>query len=533
MGTSSVIDSKEAIPDVTRVSDVLSDQEPDENAKWGTTSASHRRLESYHVNLIAMGGAIGTATFVYIGSGLTQAGPLGLLLGYLWWTFVIYCAAMCQMEMVVFWPTDTALARNAARFTAYEVTAFTIVLNYWPAAGNVNPAVYITVILAFYFVNNIWDTRYFGNAEFGFAMGKVLLTLGLLAFTFITMVGGNPIHDKYGFRYWKDPGLFTTPYPSHSYSLGRFEGFLAAVINAAFTVAGPEYVTMVAGETKNPRKVLPGAFRAIAYRLLLFMVGGALCVGIVVPYNDKNLLNAIATNAAGAGKSPYVIAMNRLRIKALPAIVNALILTSVLSAGNGYYYASSRSLAQMGRDGHAPKILGKRNRHGVPYVAVCVVAFFSLISYCQSASSAQIALTWFTSIVTANGLINTCSYCFTWIKFDRAMKAQGMSRDQLPTTSILMPYGAYFALGSALFVLFMQGYGVFLKGGWNVNSFIYCYLSVAVIPALFVIWKVIKKTKWQRSHEVDLVSHINDPTFDTVEEDERTDRFHRWMRAIF
>ncbi len=79
--------------------------------------------------------------------------------------------------------------------TAYEVTAFTIVLSYWPASENVNPAVYIAVVLAAYFAMNIWDTRYFGNAEFGFSLGKLILTIGLIFFTFITMLGGNPIHE--------------------------------------------------------------------------------------------------------------------------------------------------------------------------------------------------------------------------------------------------------------------------------------------------------------------------------------------------
>ncbi|GAA6022462.1 hypothetical protein JCM10207_004402 [Rhodosporidiobolus poonsookiae] len=524
-----------------------------EDAKFGTTSASHRSLESYHVNLFALGASIGTATFVYIGSGLTQAGPLGLLLGYAWWTSVIYCIAMCQMEMVVFWPTDVAFSRNASRYideawgfavgwafwsneiavTAYEVTAFTIVLDYWPAASNVNPAVYIAVILAAYYVFNVWDTRWFGNAEFGFSLAKVILSFALLAFTFVTMVGGNPLHDRFGFRFWRDPGVFTSPHPEHGANLGRFEGFLAAANNAAFTIAGPEFLTIIAGETKNPRKVMPKAFRAVFWRLILFFIGGALCVGILVPYNSPELLGAIAANASGAGKSPYVIAMNRLQIRVLPSILNAVILASVFSAGNAYYMAASRALASMARDGHAPKIFGRRNRNGVPYVAVTTVAIFTLISFCQSASSAVIALTWLTSIVTASGLMLTCTYAFTWIKFNNALSAQGFSRDRLPARSRLLPYGAYYALGSALFVLFEQGYGVFLKGQWNSDSFIYSYLSVAVLPCLFLGWKLLKKTKWHRAADVDLDSYINDPAFDENPDEPPAKLQHRILKRIF
>ncbi|GAA6023444.1 hypothetical protein JCM10207_004415 [Rhodosporidiobolus poonsookiae] len=522
------------------------------NGKYQTTSAEHRHLESYHVNLIAMGGSIGTATFVYIGSGLTAGGPLGLLLGYVWWTVVIYIVSMCQLELVTFWPTDMAFSRNAARYideawgvcvgwcfwaivtcnVVYEITAFTIVLDYWPGASSVHPAVWISLVIATYFLMNIWDSRIFGHAEFGFSIGKIILSFGLLAFTFITMVGGNPLNDKFGFRYWKDPGTMASPYPSHGAALSHFEGFLAATRNAAFTVCGPEYITAIAGEAKNPRTVMPKAFRSVVWRLVLFFIGGALSVGILVPYNSPELIGAIAAGAAGAAKSPYVIAMNRMRIHALPSIINAMILCSIYSAGNAYVFLSARGLAQMARDGYAPKCLARRNRRGTPWIAVCVVITFSLMSYCQVASSAVIAVTWVTSLVTANGLVVNASFVFTWLKFYHGMKAQGIPRSSLPATSRILPYAAYFALPCQLFVLFMQGYSVFLKGGWSVDTFIQSYLPIGVFPVLFVVWKLVKKTKWKRSEDIDFVTYINDPAFDD-QPDHNTSRTHRLLKKLF
>lgn len=120
------------------------------------------------------------------------------------------------------------------------------------------------------------------------------------------------------------------------------------MVGAAFLVAGPEYISMVAGEAKNPRKTMPRAFTSIIYRLVAFFVLGSLAVGIVVPYNDPNrafltfkqylcsygaVLGASGPSAAG---SPYVINMVAFGVPALPSIVNALILTSILSAGNAY-----------------------------------------------------------------------------------------------------------------------------------------------------------------------------------------------------
>jgi yeast amino acid transporter len=98
--------------------------------------------------------------------------------------------------------------------------------------------------------------RAFGEAEFWLSGGKVILIFILFFFTFVTMVGGNPQGDAYGFRYWKNPGSFAEhPLKNSTGSLARFEGFLSCLWSASFTVVGPEYIAMAAAETKRPRKV--------------------------------------------------------------------------------------------------------------------------------------------------------------------------------------------------------------------------------------------------------------------------------------
>lgn len=177
----------------------------------------------------------------------------------------------------------------------------------------------------------------------------------------LTRTGGNPLGDRYGFRYWKDPGSFAELY--YTGDLGRFLGFLQCLIQASFTIAGPDYVAMAAGEAENPRVVMPRAFNAVFYRLTCFFVLGSLCVGINVPYNDAELTAAFENEEPGAAASPYVVSMNRLRIQVLPDIVNALVLASAFSAGNSYVYCASRSLFGLALEGKAPKILTRQ----VPY----------------------------------------------------------------------------------------------------------------------------------------------------------------------
>lgn len=177
---------------------------------------------------------------------------------------------------------------------------------------------------------NVLAVRAYGEAEFWLSGGKVILIFMLFAFTFVTMVGGNPQHDAYGFRYWKNPGAFAAYDPSGgvaSGSLDKFQGFLAALWSAMFCVVGPEYISMVAAEAKRPRIYIKNAFKTVYWRFGIFFIGGALAAGIVVAYNDPTLTDILSGHKSGSGTaaaSPYVIAMTNLGIGVLPHIVNAL-----------------------------------------------------------------------------------------------------------------------------------------------------------------------------------------------------------------
>lgn len=244
---------------------------------------------------------------------------------------------------------------------------------------------------------NVFAVKWYGESEFWLALGKVILAVGLILYTFITMVGGNPLGDKYGFRFWKDPGSFAEVYSTGS--LGRFCGFLACLVQASFTVAGPDYISMAAGEVENPRTVMPRAYNKAFGRLMAFFVLGSLCIGIVVPYNSQELIDGFKEGAPGAAASPYVISMNRLRIRVLPDIVNALVLSAAFSAGNSYVYCASRSLFGLALEGRAPKFLTRCTRNGVPIYCVLLVLVISLISFLQVSSGTAQVLRWFVSVV--------------------------------------------------------------------------------------------------------------------------------------
>jgi amino acid transporter len=346
---------------------------------------------------------------------------------------------------------------------------------------------------------NVLAVKAYGEAEFWLSGGKVLLILILYAFTFITMVGGNPQKDAYGFRHWRKPGPF-----AGADDLGRFEGFLGSLWAASFCIVGPEYISMVAGEAKRPRVYITNAFKTVYYRFGAFFVLGALCVGIVLPYNDPELVQVVTAGEKSAAASPYVIAMKNLKIGGLPHLVNALLITSIFSAGNTYTYCATRSLYSLAIEGRAPKFLRKCTKNGVPIYCFVVVMFFPFLSFLQLSDNAAKVLTWLTNIVTAGGLINFITMCATYLAFHKACKAQGLDRKTLPYCGWFQPYGTWVALIFEIVIVFVYGYSTF-KGTFSIESFFTYYTMVILAPITFGFWKIVKKTKWKAPHEVDLV----------------------------
>lgn len=155
---------------------------------------------------------------------------------------------------------------------------------------------------------------------------KIFLLIFLVMITIVTMCGGNPQNDAYGFRNWKTADVMH-PYLEDGAS-GRFFAFWSVALYAAFTIAGPDLIVIAAGEIANPRHTIPRVAKLIFYRIIAFYVLGVLCVGIICSSRDENLRAAIEDGEVGAGASPWVIGIHNLGISGLPDFINALILLS-------------------------------------------------------------------------------------------------------------------------------------------------------------------------------------------------------------
>ena len=281
------------------------------------------------------------------------------------------------------------------------------------------------------------------------------------------------------------------------------------------------------GSRGSSRAVLPKGYGQVFVRLTAFFVLGSLAVGINVPYTDSQLADTFSRGLPGAAASPYVVAMNRLKIQVLSDILNAMLLTAAFSAGNSYVYCASRSLYGLALEGKAPRLLTRCSRTGVPTYCVINTLLISLLSFLQVSNNANVVLQWLVNLVgwlskplyllyilsiqvTASQLINFSVMAYTFICFMRACNAQGISRDSLPHKGWLQPYAAWYALIGCLIMTFVGGYAVFLHGNWDVPTFLFSYTVIGVFPILFIGWKVFKKTKWLRAEEADLKKDVKE-----------------------
>ncbi|CAG9948696.1 unnamed protein product [Clonostachys rosea f. rosea IK726] len=261
---------------------------------------------------------------------------------------------------------------------------------------------------------------------------------------------------------------------------------------------------MCSAEACRPRHIIKNAYKTIYWRFMLFFILGSLCVGIVVPWDDPALQAILKGNssAAGAAAPPYVIAMSNLKVEGLPHVVNALLLTSIFSAGNTLTYGATRSLYGLALEGRAPALL-KKTIQGVPIYAYGLVMCFPFASFLQLSNDSAQVINWLVSLITAGALIDYLVVCITYVNFYRACKVQGLDRKTLPYYAYFQPYSAYIGIFFISLVLIFYGYTAF--GPPTVQGFFQNYTMQVLAPILYFGWKIFKKTKIVKPHEVNLV----------------------------
>ncbi|KAK3671139.1 lysine permease [Recurvomyces mirabilis] len=481
----------------------------------GTTVQLQRRLQSRHLQMIAIGGTIGTGLFIGSGGALANAGPAGALIAYAFVGTLVYSVMVALGEMATYIPISGAFTAYAARFVdpslgfamgwiywfswaityALELTASGLIIQYW--SPELNVGIFIGVFWVVITALNFLPVSFYGEIEFYFASIKVLTVLGFLIFG-ICIDAGAGQHGYLGFHTWGNPGAFAPYILTRQPALAKFVGFWAVMIQAGFSYQGTELVGIAAGETNNPRKTVPAAIKKTFYRILFFFVGSIFFIGLLVPYDNPDLLNGTTS----AASSPFVIAAQLAGVKVLPSLINAVLLTVVLSAANSNVYSGSRIIVGLANDGNAPQFFNKTTASGVPYVAVAFTAAFGLLGFLNESASGGEVFNWFVNITGVAGFISWTCIGISHIAFMRALKARGVSRDTLPYKAMGQPWFTWYGIIFNVIIILTQGFTSFMP--WDTKSFFVAYISLILFAILYGGHKAIYRTNFVKPIEADL-----------------------------
>ncbi|THW72925.1 amino acid permease [Aureobasidium pullulans] len=505
-----------------------------------------RHLKGRHLQMIAIGGSIGTGLFVGSGSALANGGPASLLIAYGIIGIMLYCTVHALGEMAVLFPVAGSFSAYSTRFLdpawgfamgwnyalqwlvvlPLEIVAATLTIEFWN--DSINPNAWVAIFLFVIIGINLFGVKGYGEAEFLFSIIKVIAVIGFIILGIILDVGGGPDGDYIGGRNWRDPGAF-----NHG-----FKGLCSVFVTAAFAFAGTELVGLAAAETENPRKSLPTAVKQVFWRIFLFYLVSLTLVGLLVPSSDPRLING--SSSADAKASPFVIAIKNAGIDGLPSVMNAVILIAVLSVGNSSIYGSSRTLAALADQGQAPKILGYIDRKGRPIVSIGIASVLGLLAFLAGSSKQTDAFNWMLALSGLSSIFTWGSICLAHIRFRKGWKAQGHTLDELAFKSQAGIIGSWVGFLLNCLVLIAQFWtGCFPIGyadmtpGEQVESFFEVYLAAPVVILFYVVYKFWKRTPFIRSHNMDLHTGIRELNIAELIAEERAEQaqWPAWKKA--
>ncbi|AKO93752.1 amino acid permease [Priestia filamentosa] len=364
-----------------------------------------RGLKNRHVQLIAIGGAIGTGLFLGAGKSIHLAGP-SILFAYIITGMICFLIMRSLGELLltnleyhsfVDFVQDY-LGNMAAFITGWtywfcwisiamaDLTAIGLYTQYWfPSVPQWVPGLIALVILL---IMNLATVKLFGEMEFWFALIKVIAILALIVIgIFMILKGFSTDSGPATFaNLWNHGGMFPN----------GMNGFILSFQMVVFAFVGIELVGLTAGETENPEKVLPKAINNIPLRILIFYIGALIVIMSIYPWNAIN-----------PAESPFVQVFVAVGIVAAATIINFVVLTSAASACNSAIFSTSRMMYSLAKDKNAPEALAKLTANKVPSNALFFSAVVVLIGVVLNYTMPEGVFTLITSI-------STVCFIFIW-----------------------------------------------------------------------------------------------------------------------
>ncbi|WGL97210.1 amino acid permease [Arsenophonus sp. aPb] len=397
-----------------------------------------RGLKNRHIQLIALGGAVGTGLFLGIAQTINMAGP-SVLLGYAIGGFIAFLIMRQLGEMIVEEPVAGSFSHFAYKYWG-SFAGFLSGWNYWAMFILVGMAeltaagIYVQywwdiptwISAAFFFVVinliNLTNVRLYGETEFWFAIIKVLAIIAMIIFGCYLLISGKGGPQASVANLWQYGGFFPN----------GVTGVVMAMAVIMFSFGGLELVGITAAEAENPTHSIPKATNQVVYRILIFYIGSLFVLLSLYPW-----INVVS------GESPFVLIFHDIGDKFVSNSLNIVVLIAALSVYNSGVYSNSRMLYGLAKQGNAPHFLNTVTKRGVPIVSIAISALATsggiLINYLLDGKALELLM----SLVVTTLVINWVMICISNLKF-RAVKIKEGVEPKFK--ALWYPFGNYLCL---------------------------------------------------------------------------------------
>jgi len=351
------------------------------------------------------------------------------------------------------------------------------------------------LFLCMIFLLNMASVRVYGETEYWMALIKVvtvIIFLGIGVLTIFGIMGGQYIGLK-------NFSMGDAPFLGGSLG-GQFLTTLGVFLVAGFSFQGTELIGITAGESEEPEKNIPRAIDQVFWRILIFYILAIAIIGLIIPYTSPELLGADVDEIS---KSPFTLVFERAGLAFAAAAMNAVILTSILSAGNSGMYASTRMLYAMGRSGLAWPAFGKVDARGVPMPALLATGALVLGVYMLQLGN-DAAYQYVLAASGLTGFIAWVGIAISHYRFRRAWVAQGRPLSGLRYRAKWFPFGPLLALALCVLVIIGQDTKLILDGDFDWERLLVTYMGLPVFFGFLVYHKLRYRTRLIALKEVDL-----------------------------
>ena len=404
-----------------------------------------RAMQSRHLLMISLGGAIGTGLFLGSGEVISQTGAIGAIIAYALGGIIAYMVMLCLGELAVHMPTSGAFGDYAAKYigpgTGYmvswmywltwtvalgtEFTAAALLMQEW--FPDISMWIWTIIFAVIIFSLNVSSTRFFAESEFWLALIKVTAVIAFI------LLGGLAIFGLVSMQGYETAPLFSN-LTAHGWFPEGFLPILTTMLVVNFAFSGTELIGVAAGETKNPEKDVPRAIHASIWRLLIFFIGTIVIISALLPYNATAV-----SDSHGLSHSPFVSVFSQIGIPYAEDIIRFVIITALLSAANSGLYAASRMLWSLSDQKQLPAVFSKLTKSGTPMIAICATMLGALPGLFSEFFAPEAIFVSLLNVAAFTMVIVWISICVSQYNFRKQWYKAGHSKNELKFAAPFYP----------------------------------------------------------------------------------------------